>query len=295
MKFTKKLLGVTTATLLASTAQATVLISQPDFSNTAGLTFVGSATTSGNQLQLTPADYSQAGAAYSTSPVTLGANATFSTTFQFQFTSPGGWVGSPADGITFVLAASPSGLGTGGGALGYGGVGNSVAIEFDTYDNTPDVNDANSSNHIAILENGVVGPTSDINLVNAYNVPVCNFNPATPDTAAGCMSNGDIWTATIGYNGSNLNVTVQDGSAPAFTVYSGLGIDIASLIGTSAAFVGFTAGTGGGFEQQNILNWQLANDTSLGPTSSVPEPATLALVGCGIVGIAVTRRRKKVS
>jgi Legume lectin domain/PEP-CTERM motif len=284
---------------LATTAQATVLFNFPDFSSSAGLTMVGNAALTGgplNQLQITPAALSQAGAAYSTSAVTLGASDTFSTTFQFQFTNPGGTVGSPADGITFVLAASPNGLGSGGGALGYAGVPNSVAIEFDTYDNTPYVNDGYSSNHVAILTNGNVGPSSDSNLINPYGVSVCNFFSSNQYTAPGCMSNGNVWSATIGYNGADLSVTVQDGAGPAFTVYNSLPIDIASLIGTTSAYVGFTGGTGAGFEQQNILNWQLANDTSLGPPISVvPEPETYAmlLAGLGLIGFTTLQRKHK--
>src|SRR5581483_10399443 len=178
------------AVCFSATAQAAVIINYPDFSSTAGLTLKGSAAQQGNQLQVTPAAFSQAGAAYSTSAVTLGTNATFSTTFQFQFTRPGGVVGSPADGITFVIAASPTGLGSAGGSLGYGGVPNSFAIEFDSYDNTADVNDAISSNHIAILTNANVNPTSNQDLVKPYGVGVCNFNPANPNTAFACMSNG---------------------------------------------------------------------------------------------------------
>ncbi len=280
---------------LVTTAQATVLFNFTDFSSSAGLTMVGSAALTGgpsNQLQITPAAYGQAGAAYSTSAVTLGASNTFSTTFQFQFTNPGGFVGSPADGITFVLAASPTGLGSGGGAIGYGGVGNSVAIEFDTYNNTPYVNDGNSSNHVAILTNGYVGSSSDLNLINPYGVSVCDFMSPPYNTAAGCMSNGDVWTATIGYNGTALSVNVQDGASAAFIVYNSLPIDIASLIGTTSAYVGFTGGTGGGFEQQNILNWQFTNDTSLSPPNPAPEPATLALLGLGLASLSYMRRRK---
>jgi Bacterial lectin len=81
--------------------------------------------------------------------------------FQFRFTDPGGI--DPADGITFVLAATSTGLGAGGGQIGYGGVPNSVAIEFDTF-NTGG-GDGNSSNHVGIDTNGVLTDTS---LTNVY-------------------------------------------------------------------------------------------------------------------------------
>ena len=145
------------------------------FSDTTGLSFVGSTATAntgdGTVLRLTPADFSQAGAAYSTSAVTLGPSDTFSTQFQFRFTNPGGTVNSPADGITFVIAASPSGLGVGGGSMGYGTVPNSVAIEFNTFDNGP--GDGDSSNHVAVDTNGII---SDLALSNLYNIQTCDFN-----------------------------------------------------------------------------------------------------------------------
>jgi hypothetical protein len=82
-----------------------------DFSNITGLTLVGNpaapttpTTGDGTVLRLTPASPGQAGAAYSTSAVTLGPSDTFSTQFHFRFTNPGGI--DPADGITFVIAAS---------------------------------------------------------------------------------------------------------------------------------------------------------------------------------------------
>jgi hypothetical protein len=100
--------------MFASTAaRANVVASYSNFCGASGLTLVGNtAITSGGALRLTTNGGGEAGAAYSTTPITLGANATFSTTFQFQITQPGGI--DPADGIVFVLAANATGLGVRG-------------------------------------------------------------------------------------------------------------------------------------------------------------------------------------
>jgi hypothetical protein len=282
------------AAIFAGQSQAGVIIDYPNFSSTAGLTLVGSTTTTSSQLELTPAAIGQSGAAYSTTAVPLGAGDTFSTTFQFQITDTGGI--DPADGITFVLAASPSGLGTGGGDIGYGGVGNSVAIEFDTYDNGSD--DGDSSNHVAIDEDGSIDDGTsggDQDLVNAYGVSSCGFPSSY--LASGCMANGDIWSVTIGYDGTNLAVSVWDMSgthaeAAPFTIYTAQPVNISSFLGTTNAYVGFTGGTGSGFEQQDILNWELANTSTLPPPSTTPEPATMTLVFAGIAGIVLAKRRR---
>jgi hypothetical protein len=103
--------GVTGALCLAvglgAAAQASAtVIDYPGFASPSPpLTYQGSATTTatsdGTVLRLTSASGSESGAAYSTSPITLGSNDTFSTQFHFRFTNPGGI--DPADGITFVL------------------------------------------------------------------------------------------------------------------------------------------------------------------------------------------------
>ena len=270
------------AGVFALQSQAGVIINYPDFSSTAGLTFAGSTTTTANQLELTAAAIGESGAAYSTTAVTLGASDTFSTTFEFQFTNTGGI--DPADGITFVLAQSPTGLGIGGGGLGYLGVNNSVAIEFDTYENG---GVDSCSNHVAIDTNGAL---SNSNLTNLYGVATCDTGT---HTAAGCMSNGDVWSVTISYDGANLSASAWDttGEGSAFPVYSSVPLNIASFLGGTTAYVGFSGGTGSGFEQQDILNWELANDTSLG-SPSTPEPATAALVFAGIAGLALVKRRR---
>lgn len=284
---------------LATTAQATV-ITYPNFNSTSGLTLKGDTTTTGSPavLRIVPSAGGQSGAAYSTSPITLGANATFSTQFQFRFTNPGGW--DPADGITFVLAANPSGLGGAGVGMGYAGVPNSVAIEFDTYNNTGyglGNDDGNSSNHIAIDTNGGL---QDLAVTNVYGNGSCGFPsggtpPQNTYLAAGCMSNGNVWTAQITYDGSTglLNAWVTDpAESGSFHAIGNYSVDIGSYLGTNTAYVGFTGGTGAGWENEDILNWTFANTATLPPPTGVPEPGELGLFCVGLIGMAVLARRR---
>jgi Legume lectin domain/PEP-CTERM motif len=222
--------------------------------------------------------------------------------------NPGGI--NPADGFTFVLAANPTGLGGEGFGLGYAGVPNSVAIEFDTFYNGPgsvagngaspnrdDLDSANnpSSNHVAIDTSGHLTNTD---LTNVYGIGSCGFTTGTPvessNAVPGCLSNGDVWTANISYNGSQLSVVLRDPTEGAsFVALSNVSIDLASLLGTDQAFVGFTASTGAGNQDTDILDWSFANTTQLAG-GGVPEPASWALMiaGFGLIGAAARRSRR---
>jgi hypothetical protein len=278
-----------------STSHATV-VTYNDFSSTAGLTFVGNSsvatTADGQVLRVTRATGGQSGAVYSTTPITLGASDIFSTTFKFRFTDPGGI--DPADGITFVLASNPTGLGGAGVGIGYAGVPHSVAIEFDTYNNAGfglGNNDGSSSNHVAVDTNGNL---NNLGITNVYGNGSCGFLSGSPSqnpySVPGCMSNGDLWTASIGYDGSKLSVQLLDPAKGfVFNAIGGMPIDIASILGTNQAYVGFTSGTGAGWENHDIISWQFADTTEL---ATVPEPATLSIVGVGLLGLLARRRRK---
>jgi len=273
----------------------------PNFTDTSGLTMTGSTSTAvtgdGTVLRIIPAAGSQAGAAYSTSAVTLGSGATFSTQFQFRFTGAGG--ADPADGITFVVAASPGGLGTSGYGMGYEGVANSIAIELDTYNNgIPGGSlgyfpaEPNSSNHVALNINGVL---TNSFATNVYGNGSCGFAggtpPQNPNSAAGCMSNGNLWTATITYDGSLLNVSLTDPAmGSTFHALTDVALDLSSILGTNTAYVGFTGSSGAGWENEDIVNWLFTNRPVLPP---VPEPATWAMMLGGFGLIGGTMRRQK--
>jgi hypothetical protein len=132
---------------------ATILFN--DFSSLAGLQLNGdtAAAIDGggrNVLRVTPAAFNQAGSAFSTSAVTLGADVSFSTKFRFNFNSQGF---GGADGLVFVVQTLANNVGGLGGGIGYLGIGNSVGVEFDNWFNA---GIDNNDNHVGIDLNGSV-------------------------------------------------------------------------------------------------------------------------------------------
>ena len=289
---------------ILSPAQATsgvTTITYPNFSSTAGLNLVGSAaavTGYGGQkvLRLTPASIGQGGALWSTSAISFSTSAdTFSTYFQFQITNPGGI--EPADGIVFVLQPVSNGSGTAGGSIGYGGITPSVGVEFDTFEND-EFSDPND-NHIGV---NVDGSLVSLALATPGGVANCT----SPVGVANCMSNGHLRSVWIDYNGTTLVVAAADNSStrPATNLLS-LAINIPCVLGggtaagtgcptpVTTAYVGFMAGTGSGYENQDIVDWQYTNGYApIGVTPTpVPSSLFLAMIGLGVAAAYQARRR----
>lgn len=250
-------------------------ISYPDFSNTAGLQLNGSAMQNGNKLTLTPATFGQGGSAFSTNLLTLNATASFSTFFAFEILGRGG-LGNGADGLTFTLQTNANNVGGAGGGLGYFGIANSVAVEFDTFDN----GETGGSNHVGIDLNGSVSS-------------VVSTGPLTPD-----FDNGLPWYAWVDYNGIAQDLEVrwsQTATRPSGSMLS-YTVDLPSVLGSTNVYAGFTAGTGSGFGEHNILSWNFVNQYTpggAGPGTVVPEPSTylLTIAGLGVI-LAVARGKR---
>jgi MYXO-CTERM domain-containing protein len=217
-----------------------------DFSSVATLTLNGNAAQVGVLLDMTPNAVNQRGTAYRTTPIAWAATTSFETSFRFQLT-PNGATG--ADGIAFILEnTAVTALGNTGGALGYGlvtggmgpggGIAKSVEIEFDTFQNTWDTN----ANHVAVMSNG-----NNQTHLSTYTPPFT-------------MAGSGIVYAWIDYNAPTTTLTVyvsQSFTKPAAPNITLTTLNLATTLGAQA-FVGFTGGTGGDTNTQEILEWQFS-------------------------------------
>jgi hypothetical protein len=216
-----------------------------DFSNTSILSLNGDTavvtTNDGKVLRLAPAASWKSGTAFSIQ--TLSA-LQFSTFFKFRITESGGDVFDcntepGADGIVFVVQSVSSSIGGSGEGIGYSGIDTSVGVEFDTWCNESN-NDPNS-NHIGIDLNGVVEHQTE----SSYTV---NISPN--------FDNGALWYVWVDYNGTTLEVRINQTSERPATPNISRQINISEILGQGTAYIGFSSGTGLAWSNHDIISWE---------------------------------------
>ncbi len=234
-------------------------------------------------LRLTSNSTFQLGSAWFNTMQPVGSS--FTTTFTFQLSGTTTTLSyGPADGFAFVIqnseisALGPYGCGLGFGdtpdgscATATGGIPSSLAVEFDTYQNT-DINDVSNS-HIAIQSCGTGANSVDASC--RLQIPTGAGVPATPADVNLLtlqspinLADGGVHTATINYVSqalpSQASCIVNSVPGPCLDVLidgndlfpGGVPFDMTTIGLTSGtAYVGFTAATGGGDDNQDILSW----------------------------------------
>lgn len=282
-----RVLFIAACVLLGSTGQAfAISIVYNDFSDISDFQLNGSALGLGNPvffggqhvLRLTD-DFWDGGSAFLKSPVSLAADASFSTAFQFQITDNRG-IGSPAgaDGLVFTVQTVSNDVGGAGVGIGYSGIPNSVGVEFDTFNNGSI--DGNNGNHIGINTNGNINSVARANYPDIFN-------------------DGSIFHAWIDYNGVTdlLEVRAASSAVRPVTPFLSHTVDLVSVLGQTDAYIGFTSGTGAGTGDHDIRAWQLNTDydpiNRIGGNpggTTVPEPSTVLLMGLGLAAAGVVKK-----
>ena len=144
-----------TATCTLTLAQVTAppdnaCLDYPSFAQADGLNLLGDAAIAGDVLRLNPALGGLGGAWFGgLRQIAQG----FTTDFEFRITGAG------ADGFAFVVQNHDlDALGLAGGGIGYQGISNSLAVEFDTFGNPE--NDDPDSSHVAVHSLGTQANTA---------------------------------------------------------------------------------------------------------------------------------------
>ena len=239
-----------------------------DFSSIAGLTLNGGAAQSGSVLRVVPSAATQAGTAYYTTPISLDGSTGFSTAFEFLVqTDTDSSLGAP-DGFTFLLQnVGVNALGAAGQGLGYVGLDPSVAVVFR----------GRAPAFIGVITGGI----DPANLADPFNPP------GATSLAEGSFYGQDEF-AWIDYSPSGaLNVYLSSTSVRPATPAMSTSVNVAGTLG-SQMYVGFSAGNGGAFGSQDILNWSFNSSDA-----PVPEPSTAGLFALGLLGLGLLRRACK--
>lgn len=228
-----------------------VLPNYSSFPSSSGLKLNGNATINTGSLQLTPNEASRRGTAFFTQAVPIHSENSFQTQFQMQ--TAGSTNGG--EGLTFIVqndsrkASAAGGVGAG---LGYSGITNSLAVEFDTVKQSGEVD----ANHISVWTNGAMTTS----LVT---------QPIPLDFNSGQAVN--VW---IDYNGESdhlaifVSSTTTKPDAPAVTAT----VDLAALVGSQAYF-GFGAATTTKTNAHRINKWTMNMDRPA--SGAVTTPTSL--------------------
>ena len=253
--------------------------------------------------------------------VPQSVNSGFTTYFRFQIhTAPK--CCAPGEGLAFVvqnaastdptygaIGAGITARGVGNGGVGYAGIPNSLAVEFDTLANAWDPT-VNGANHVAVQSCGIKtnGPVHTAGTYTIYknnNVTSClvgsglNNNSNLPHLGVTCAGSScadgvphdvvieyapvnNVWTLMVYLDPKFITGTHTPvkSAVPVINIpynidatqnpVTGLALAPDSNGNKSLAWVGFTAAQSAQPEQQDILAWEFTPHTTSQVTQQIP-------------------------
>lgn len=210
-----------------------------EFTDPSMFNFVGNAQLFNKRIRLTEAKNFQGGAIWLKDKKNVANDFAIEIGFQITDSDPTG-----ADGIAFVIQnTSESIIGQLGGGIGYSGIPNALAIEFDTYFNG-DKNDPND-NHISVQSNGR-GPISED---HTFSLGTASLIPT--------MEDGNKHVLRIEYVSKIFKVYLDDMNTPRITRY--VNLDSLLQLDNGMAWLGFTSSTGGSYGNHDITAFGHSN------------------------------------
>jgi hypothetical protein len=177
-------------------------------------------------------------------------------TYQDLTASPNG-----ADGVTFALQNSATGLtvnGGGGGSLAYTTITPSAAFIMNIY-------------HGAAASGGLLADT----MMFGINGTLPTTAPPMAATAPVVLDSGDPIDVTLYYNGTTLYASLFD-TVTSNTAALATNINLVSLVGTPA-FIGFTAADGGSAATQQISNFSYYTGVTVPLLSAAPTATNVTV------------------
>jgi len=198
----------------------------------------GVATYGNNTLTLTNNGQDEASSAFTRSPVAINLTTGFTVSYLMNLNAVN--TGYVADGIGFVLQNDSRGanaVGNGGSGIGWTGIQNSFVAGFETYGYDFGQGGAND------VEFGTSGGGAG------------TFNQVT---TSGLALTSEPAEVVLTYNGSQFTETITEEGGAGASYTTTYAVNLASVLGSSTAYLGFTGGTGDGTATQTVTNFSLS-------------------------------------
>ena len=217
-----------------------------------------------NEFEVTPNNSNLTGSFYGNTQIDLNTN--FSLLWKVKF----GCDNFGGEGMAFMFQPGPWAQGNGDYEMGYGGLLNTLAVEFDTRDNQGSGQVANwdiAGDHISLMQNGNIFHNSADCLTGLPLDPISTFTGDVEDCDFHLVE--IAWTA-----GATQTIDVYVDGGLSLT-YTGDMITN-SLGGNNMVFYGWTGSTSTivGFSNHQTVAVALCPDFTISPTNCPGQPIT---------------------